>query len=173
MDQNVNQNTPEYSEDAPQQLTQEEINQLAATGTKIPANSYFLLIDKTGAGTTYDNVMCLINFSFDASSAVNDDSTMCGPDNSAGVQTATIPFTGKTFLVPGTGAISAPDIFTLWQNKSTLAWKIGKATPTTGDITKTGKGFLNAYGEAYDTNATGNFSGTITVTGPITQAIAP
>jgi hypothetical protein len=170
MDQNINPNAPEYSEDPTQQDSAELF---AATGTKIPANSYFLLIDKTGVGTTYDNVMCLINFSFDASSAVNDDSTMCGPDNSAGVQTATIPFTGKTFIVPGTGAISAPDIFTIWQNKTTIAWKIGKATPTTGDMTKTGKGFLNAYGEAYDTNATGNFSGTITVTGPITQAIAP
>jgi hypothetical protein len=170
MDQNINPNAPEYSEDPTQQDSAELF---AATGTKIPANSYFLLIDKTGVGTTYDNVMCLINFSFDASSAVNDDSTMCGPDNSAGVQTATVPFTGKTFIVPGTGAISAPDIFTIWQNKTTIAWKIGKATPTTGDMTKTGKGFLNAYGEAYDTNATGNFSGTITVTGPITQAIAP
>jgi hypothetical protein len=170
MDQNINPNAPEYSEDPTQQDSAELF---AATGTKIPANSYFLLIDKTAVGTTYDNVMCLINFSFDASSAVNDDSTMCGPDNSAGVQTATIPFTGKTFIVPGTGAISAPDIFTIWQNKTTIAWKIGKATPTTGDMTKTGKGFLNAYGEAYDTNATGNFSGTITVTGPITQAIAP
>jgi hypothetical protein len=170
MDQNINPNASEYSEDPTQQ---DSIELLTATGTKIPANSYFLLIDKTGVGTTYDNVMCLINFSFDASSAVNDDSTMCGPDNSAGVQTATIPFTGKTFIVPGTGAISAPDIFTIWQNKTTIAWKIGKATPTTGDMTKTGKGFLNAYGEAYDTNATGNFSGTITVTGPITQAIAP
>jgi hypothetical protein len=170
MDQNINPNAPEYSEDPTQQDSAELF---AATGTKIPANSYFLLIDKTAVGTTYDNVMCLINFSFDASSAVNDDSTMCGPDNSAGVQTATIPFTGKTFIVPGTGAISAPDIFTIWQNKTTIAWKIGKATPTTGDMTKTGKGFLNAYGEAYDTNTTGNFSGTITVTGPITQAIAP
>jgi hypothetical protein len=169
MDQNINPNAPEYSEEPTQQDSAELF---AATGTKIPANSYFLLIDKTGVGTTYDNVMCLINFSFDASSAVNDDSTMCGPDNSAGVQTATIPFTGKTFIVPGTGAISAPDIFTIWQNKSTVAWKIGKATPTTGDMTKTGKGFLSAYGEAYDTNATGNFSGTINVTGPITQAIA-
>src|SRR3954465_13548181 len=106
MDQNINPNAPEYSEDPTQQDSAELF---AATGTKIPANSYFLLIDKTGAGTTYDNVMCLINFSFHPSSAVNDDSTMCGPDNSAGVQTATDAFTGKTFLVPGTCAHSAPD----------------------------------------------------------------
>jgi hypothetical protein len=140
---------------------------------KIPANSYFLLIDSTGAGTTYDNIMCLLNFSFDATTAVNDDSTMCGPDSSPGTQTATVPFTGKTFLQPGTGNISAPGMFTLWQNKTAIAWKIGKATPAAGDMTKTGKGFLSAYGETYDTGITAGFSGTINVTGPVTQTLTP
>jgi len=168
MDQNTN--APEYYE-SPEQ--QDEINLLAGSAVKIPANSYFLLVDPTGVGTTYSNVLCLKNFSFDASSAINDDSTLCGPDTSAGVQTSTVPFTGITFLQPGTGNISAPDMFTLWQNKTTVAWKIGKATPASGDMTKTGKGFLSAYGETYDTNATPAFSGTISVQGAVTQTLTP
>lgn len=161
MDQNTN---------APQSA---EINPAAAgTGVFIPANSYFLLIDPAG-GTNYNNVMCLLNFAFAGTTAVNDDSTMCGPASSPGNSTSTIPFTGKTFLKPGTGNISAPDVFTLWQNKTTFGWKIGKATPASGDFTKTGTGFLSADGETYDNGTTPGFSGTISVTGPITQTLTP
>lgn len=139
---------------------------------KIEANSYFLFIDPAG-GTAYDNVVCLINHSFAGTTETNDASSMCGPDSSPGDTSATIPFTGFTMLDPATGEISAPDIFTLWQDKTNFAWKIGKATPETGDMTKTGTGYLSAYGENYDNGQKGQFSGTITVTGPVTQTVTP
>lgn len=173
MDQNFNapQDTaPQYQED-PVYIDPLEAGQVAAANF-IPANSYFLLIDPAG-GTAYKDVMCLINFSFAGTTAVNDDSTMCGPASSAGNITSTITFTGKTFLSPGTGKISTPDFFTLWQNRTTFGWKIGKATPTTGDYVKSGTGFLSAEGETFDNGVTPGFSGTISVTGPITQTITP
>jgi hypothetical protein len=138
--------------------------------TKIDANSYFLFVDPAG-GVSYKDVVCLINFSFAATTTMNDASTMCGPDTSPGDQSSTIPFTGQTMLSPDTGRTSAASLFTVWQDKTLVGWKIGKATPATGDMTKTGQGYLSAYGENYDNGQKGQFSGTITVAGDVTQAI--
>jgi hypothetical protein len=139
---------------------------------KIDANTYFLFIDPAG-GTAYDNVVCLINFSFAGTTATNDAGTMCGPDSSPGDITSTVTFTAQTFLVPDTGDTSAPDIFPLWQAKTNIGWKIGPATPTSGDMVKTGEGYFSAYGETYDNGQKGQFSGTIAVAGDVTQTVTP
>jgi hypothetical protein len=141
---------------------------------KITGNNYFLFIDPTGPdGTAFSNIMCLVNFNFAGTTGTTDASSMCGPDVSPGDITATVPFTAQTILDPATGEISAPDVFDLWQNRDSFSWKIGRVTPAAGDITKTGNGFFSAYGENYDLNAVGAFSGTISVQGPITQTVTP
>ena len=140
---------------------------------KIDANTYLLAIDSTGVGTTYDNVVCLINFNLGGTTETNDASTMCGPDSSPGDTSATIPFTAQTLLSAATGKTSAPDIFDLWQNKTDFAWKIGPVTPASGDMVKKGSGYFSAYGENYDNGQKGQFSGTITVAGSITQTVTP
>jgi hypothetical protein len=139
---------------------------------KIPGNSYFLFIDPAG-GTAYSDVLCLVNFSFAGTTASNDASSMCGPDVSPGDVTSTVTFTGQTILDPGTGEISGAEIFTLWQDKENFGWKIGPATAASGDIVKTGTGFLSAYGENYDMGQVGVFNGTIAVTGLVGQTITP
>jgi len=137
---------------------------------KITKDSYFLFIDPLG-GTAYKNVVCLTTFNFAGTTTMNDASTMCGPDTSPGDRSATIAFNGQTMLSPMTGDISAPNIFPLWDDETLVGWKIGKATPTTGDMTKTGQGYLSAYGETYDKGQKGAFSGTITVAGDVDQTV--
>lgn len=139
---------------------------------KITANTYFLFIDPA-KGTDYSNIMCLVNFNFSGTTGTNDASSMCGADITAGDITATIPFTAQMITDPQTGEISAPDIFNLWQNRDDFSWKIGRAVPQPTDFTKAGDGFLSAYGENYDLNAVGQFSGTISVKGAISQTITP
>jgi hypothetical protein len=138
---------------------------------KITGNSYLLFIDPAG-GTSYDLVVCLLNFSLAATTASNDASSFCGLDSTPGDQSATIPFTAQTLLDPDDAdQDSAPTVFDLWQDKTTIGWKIGPVTATGGDMTKTGQGFFSAYGENYDNNAVGQFSGTISVKGDITQTV--
>jgi len=137
---------------------------------KITANSYLLSIDGTG-GTTYDNIVCLLNHSFSGTTETNDSSTFCGPDSSPGTVSSSIALTAVTMLVADTGHTSAPDIFTLWQDKTVFSWEIGPATPVSGDMVKTGMGYFSAYGESYDEGQFGQFSGTITVSGEVTQTI--
>ncbi len=139
---------------------------------KITANTYLLLIDPAG-GTSYKTVVCLTAHSFSGTTETNDASSFCGPDSSPGDLSSTITVSGFTELVPGTGEVSAPGIFDLWQDKTNFGWKIGPVTPVVKDMVKTGKGYFSAYGENYDNGQVGAFSGTITVTGDITQTITP
>src|SRR3982751_6774696 len=108
------------------------------TAAKIPKNTYFLFLDPAG-GTSYDNVVCLVNFNFAGTTATNDAGTMCGPDSSPGDLSSSVTFSGQTFLNPVTGEISAPDIFDLWNASTTVGWKIGPATGTSGDMIKEGQ----------------------------------
>src|SRR4249919_3463705 len=135
--------------------------------TKIDANTYFLFVDDTG-GTTYSDVLCLVNFSFAGTTATNDAGTMCGPDSSPGDLSSTVTFTAQTITDPATGEVSGAEIFTAWQNKVSVGWKIGPATPASGDIVKTGEGYFSAYGENYDNGQKGAFNGTIAVQGLVT-----
>jgi Phage major tail protein 2. len=139
---------------------------------KITANTYFLLIDPAG-GTAYDTVVCLTAHSFSGTTETNDTSSFCGPDSSPGTLSSTITLSGFTELVPGSGKVSTPDIFDLWQDRTNFGWKIGPATPTSGDFVKIGTGYFSGYGENYDEGQAGQFSGTITVTGDITQTVTP
>lgn len=154
--------------------TQKDIDAQAAVlnKKKIAANTYFLFVDPAG-GSTYSDLLCLINFNFAGTTASNDSSTMCGPDSSAGDISSTITFNGQTILDPTTGEISGADIFELWQDKTSFGWKIGPVTPATGDLVKEGSGYFSAYGENYDNGQKGQFNGTIAVAGYITQTITP
>jgi len=137
---------------------------------KITANSYLLSIDPLG-GTSYDNIVCLLNHAFSLTTETNDSSTFCGPDSSPGTTSSNVTFTAVTMLVADTGHTSAPDIFDLANAKTVFSWEIGPATPASGDMVKTGMGYFSAYGESYDEGQFGQFSGTITVSCEVTQTI--
>ena len=137
---------------------------------KISPSTYFLFIDPLG-GTAYSNVVCLENFDFSGSVGTTEASTMCGPDSAPGDITASISLTAQTLLDPVSGKISAPDLFDLFNDKTTFSWKIGKASPDATDFTKTGSGYFSAYGEQYSKDANGKFTATITIAGAVVQTV--
>jgi len=139
---------------------------------KIEPNTYLLFIDPLG-GTSYDEVVCLTNVGFAGSTAINDNSSFCGPDSSPGNLTSTVAVAGQIMLDPESGEITAPSLFTLWQTKASFGWKIGPAVPAAGDIVKSGNGFFSAYNEDYPNGNIGVFNATISVQGDITQTVTP
>jgi len=135
---------------------------------KIDSSTYFLFIDPA-AGTDWALMVCLNNFNFNMSVAVNDASSMCGPDSSPGDVSYTIGLDAQYMLEPDSGRTSAADIFNLTQDKTSFTWKIGKAVPDAGDITKTGSGFFSAYAETHTKDGVSGFTGTISGKGEVVQ----
>lgn len=135
---------------------------------KITSKTQFLFIDPA-AGTDYLVVSCLNSVNYNLSVAVQDASSYCGPDQSAGDITSTIGLDAQYLLDPDIDKISAAGIFTLAQDKTTFSWKIGPAVPEAGDITKNGLGFFSAYAETHSKDTVSGFTGTIAVKGETTQ----
>ena len=136
---------------------------------KINGKDILLFIDPAGA-TDYDTVVCLTSNGLNRSTATEDASSKCGPDVGPGSQTITIPFAGFVVVEPGTGRMSSPSMNDLWKNSTNIGWKIGPVTPTTGDVTYTGTGWISNLDETFDQNGRATYTGTIQVTGNITQA---
>lgn len=137
---------------------------------KIAGSEYWLMIDPDN-GTNYSNLVCITDHNLSGSNATNSSTTYCGSFSAPGDQTQSLGFNGLIVKDPETGEISAPDLFTLFQNRTPFAWKYGALIPTAGDITKTGHGYFSAYGENFSASDFGKMSGTIAVDGPITQTI--
>jgi hypothetical protein len=135
---------------------------------KIEAKTYMLFIDPAG-GTDWQPVACLNSVNYNLSVAVQDASSYCGPDQSAGDATGTVGLDAQYLLLPDDDKISASEVFTLAQDKTTFAWKIGVAVPELGDITKNGLGFFSAYAETHSKDTVSGFTGTIAVKGETTQ----
>ena len=58
-----------------------------------------------------------------------------------------------------------------WRNKTTVYWKIGPATPVTGDVTYSGTGFISQLDETAAMDAPTTFSGTISVYGTMAKTV--
>jgi len=138
--------------------------------TKIQPKQYFLFMDEEG-GTDYKTIVCLLDHTFSSNIAVNDASSMCGPDSAPGDQTSNISLNGQLVLDPEADEISAASIFELHQNKTTIGWKIGRGVPEAGDVTKEGTGFFSAYTETSNKDNVTTFTAQISVKGLITQTI--
>lgn len=136
---------------------------------KIAGGEYWLFIDPNG-GTDYSNVVCLTDHSLTLSNASNTTQTYCGSFATAGDQTKSIAFNGLIVIDPETQEISAPDLFTLAQNRSVFSWKYAKGeNPSSVDFIKSGSGFFSAYNENYTASDFAQFGATIQVDGPIIQ----
>lgn len=136
---------------------------------KIAGGEYWLFIDPNN-GTDFSNVVCLTDHNLNLSNATNTTQTYCGSFSTAGDQTKSVDFNGLITLDAETGQISAPDIFTLAQNRSVFSWKYARGVdPTSVDIIKSGSGFFSSYTEGYSASDFATFSGTIQIDGDITQ----
>lgn len=139
---------------------------------KLTGSDVVLMIDPDG-GTDYDLIVCLTANSKEITNSEIDAASKCGPDKLPGEQTASVTFTGQVVSNPDSGRVSEADLFTLVKDQTRFSWKQGPAIPKEGDAIYTGMGFLSSFSDSYDLGSPGTFTGTIGVSGSITQTITP
>lgn len=128
---------------------------------------FVLKIDPTG-GTTYDTVVCLKSFDFTSEDAEIDASSFCGTEILPGLSTEGIEFEGIQLYDPVANKISGADLYVTKQSKVKIGWQIAPVTPITGDVTKTGKGYLLSLSENYGLNEPCIFNASIKIAGSVT-----
>jgi hypothetical protein len=135
---------------------------------KLSGDDVILMISNDGV--SYDTMVCLTSNGITRATNEIDAKTKCGPDKLPGTQEITVNFEGQ--IVYDSGDVSLEDLFTYWENKTTIYWKMGPASPQTGDITFSGSGFISALDDTYAMDSPGTFSGSIGVYGGMTMAVA-
>lgn len=137
---------------------------------KIAGDDILLFIDPAG-GTDYDTVVCLTQQDFNRARTEIDAKSKCGPDKLPGSESIELTFQGQIVLSPDAGNISEAGMHTLWQNATTIGWKLGKASPVTGDVTYTGTGFISRLNSSYGMDNPSTFDASIGVYGNVTQTV--
>ena len=139
--------------------------------TKVSARDYILLADIDGDGT-YKPVACLTSNSLTSTLNVIDATSKCGDQFQAGPSFSQ-SFRAEGFAIDETGTPakdSYQQLYAAHAAGTVFAMKMGKATPTAGDITYSGAVFISAF----DVNAADKddvkFTATFTVAlPPLTQ----
>lgn len=139
--------------------------------TKVSARDYILLADIDG-DSTFKPVACLTSNSLTSTLNVIDATSKCGDQFQAGPSFSQ-SFRAEGFAIDETGTPakdSYQQLYTAHAARTTFAMKMGKATPTSGDITYSGTVFISAF----DVNAADKddvkFTATFTVAlPPLTQ----
>ena len=134
---------------------------------KISGNDVLLFIGDNG--TDYDTIVCLTSNGITRATNSIDAKTKCGPDTLPGTQDIAVQFEGQVML-DTTGA-SLEALYDYWANKDTIYWKMGPATPVTGDITWSGTGFLSQLDDTYAQDTPGTFSGAISIYGSMNMDV--
>ena len=137
---------------------------------QLQGQDYILKIDPTG-GVTYETVVCLKSFDFNSEVAEVDASSFCESVILPGLITETIEFEGIQLFDNGAGKQTGVDLYALMLAKTKIGWQIVPLTPTTGDATKSGKGYLFNISENYSLNEPCVFTSSIKVAGATTQTI--
>ena len=139
--------------------------------TKVSARDYILLADISNSGT-FLPVACLTTNTFTSSNNVIDATSKCGNQFQAG-PAFTQSFKGDGFAIDETGTPSKDSyqqLYAAHAAKTVFAMKMGKASPSAGDIVYSGDVFVSAF----DVNAADKedvkFTATFTVAvPPLTQ----
>jgi hypothetical protein len=138
--------------------------------TKVSARDYILLADLAG-GTTFIPVACLTTNSLTSTVNTIDATSKCGDQFQAG-PAFTQSFKADGFAIDETGTPSKDSyqqLYTAHAAKTLFAIKMGKATPTSGDITYGGAGslvFISDFGVQADDADDVKFTATFVVTTP-------
>ena len=135
---------------------------------KISGNDMLLMLSTDG--TTFSTIVCLTSNGITRATAEIDAKTKCGPDKLPGSQDVALSFEGQVML--DTANSSLEDLYTYWSNKTTIFWKMGPVSPSTGDITWSGTGFISKLDDTYAQDAPGTFSGAIGIYGDMSISVA-
>lgn len=137
---------------------------------KIDGADVLLFIDPAG-GTAYDLIVCLTANSFNAALNEIDSKTKCGADKAPGTPSFEVSFEGQIIYSPDTDRVSTGSLYTLLTGKTTVGWKMGKATPVTGDIVYSGTAFISKLDQTFPEEGRATFSGALGIYGTPTQTI--
>jgi len=132
--------------------------------------SILLFIDPLG-GTTYDTVVCLTNISRTNEVAVIEADSVCGANKQPGIVSFSIEAEAYHLQDPATGKLSGSDLRALMLAKTIVGYKVGPASPVTGDEVETGKAFIASLSDTYNYNEAASFSLTLQPVGTPTFAI--
>lgn len=139
--------------------------------TKVSARDYILLADIDG-DATFKPVACLTTNSLTSTVNTIDATSKCGDQFQAG-PSFTQSFKAEGFAIDETGTPSKDSyqqLYTAHAARTTFAMKMGKATPTTGDITYSGTVFISSFDVTAADKDDVKFSATFTVAlPPLTQ----
>jgi predicted secreted protein len=137
---------------------------------QLQGQDYLLKIDPAG-GTTYSTVVCLKSFDFNAENAEVDSSSFCESRILPGLTTTTLDFEGIQLFDPATLKVSGADLFDVLTAKDEIGWQMVPLVPESGDVTRSGKGYIFSLSENYSLNEPCTFTSSIKVAGAVTQTI--
>jgi len=129
-----------------------------------------LFIDPAG-GTSYQNVVCLTSLNNTNEIAVIEADSFCGPKKLPGIANFGIEAEGHMVQDPDSGKIGGSDLRALMLAKTTVGYKIGPATPVTGDEVQTGTAFIASLSDSYSHTEVATFSLALQPIGTPTFAI--
>lgn len=137
---------------------------------KVTGSDILFSIDLAG-GTAYSLVMCLTGQTLAITNNIIDAATKCGPDSRAGKQDQNLSIEGQMILSPDSLQMGIAAMFTASQAKTEFSWTMGPATPVTGDVTYTGRGFFGELSQSFPDADNATFSATIGIVGTIVQTV--
>lgn len=139
--------------------------------TKVSARDYILLADIDG-NATFKPVACLTSNSLTSTVNTIDATSKCGDEFQPG-PSFTQSFQAEGFAIDETGSPakdSYQQLYTAHKDRTVFAMKMGKASPTTGDITYSGNVWISNFDVTADDKDDVKFSATFVVYAPpVTQ----
>ena len=135
--------------------------------TKVSGRDYILLADIDG-DSTYKPVACLTSNSITSTLGTIDATSKCGDSYTPSPSfSQTIECEGFAIDETGTPAKdSYQQLYTAHAAKTQFAIKMGKASPSAGDITYSGTVFISDFGVTADDKDDVKFTATFVVTTP-------
>lgn len=135
--------------------------------TKVSGRDYILLADIDGNGT-FKPVACLTTNSFTSTNDTIDATSKCGNEYSP-APSFSQSFDCEGFAIDETGSPakdSYQQLYAAHAAKTSFNMKMGKASPTAGDITYSGQVFISDFGVTADDKDDVKFTATFVVTTP-------
>jgi len=140
--------------------------------------SWFFLEVSTDSGTSYDKVGLGTSVSMEGSTGERDTSSQenCGYAAFQPSRKETnISFEGLVMFADATGYLRPDDLFTLWDGRTNLLWKLTwydcNGDAMTGEFEYSGAGYINSFSISASQEETVTVSTGIKVNGAVTQTV--
>lgn len=127
----------------------------------------------TSGEPTYETVICATTMTLNRTSNISKTETKCGVIKTPGSHDYSVNFSGVVMLEPDAGHMSEAEISEIFKADRMQAFKIGKQTPTKGDVVYSGKGYISTENTTWPATGESTFEVTIEAVDEILQTITP